>query len=957
MIATVVAHNREDVEDDDDDKADDALAVLDLSRDGHISKDEIRSKVKFVGLRADMLYERIMLERDLATAMLKLANFWIYTICFITALGTVAPAESIAGVHSFLYQHFQLDRITSIKDINSIYKYMEDFEMQNEHLQATSAIYWCEKRYFELAWDYHAATPIKKCASPRMYTLYGSSNPSGSPWGGGHGSSAGHGSGGSDGSSSGGHRRMSEDHNMTKEVSANARMLHTMNEDHVPSSFGKSRSLLAGRALAGGGGGVQHEIGECADDDPGLAHALHVHHNVSCTDYDPKFICGEEAGLLHCRKTCGYCAPFEYERMHKFPYPVVSMLPSMVYQERFKTKHCHGYAESYLHQSTNPALVLLPTLDGARDGDLLTCIDRETEYDEEYAHKVKCPMCDDGYHYDTKKHMFHGAPVYPKFMVEAHKDIEIMGTIGWIDVQTKDVVISTSLYTEGSELFTFLSVEFIFDEAGGIQGKYKLNTIKDLMGSSQTRFVAFMFLTLASVGLALVRSAALLTYEVRVNKKAFGDVPGQVLEVFTQTILISFVTAMLIGWTQQEYVHNEYDEMLHSFLELKELSHDAFEEVVDHFFEVKTHVYYTTAWYSRHYIVAYCVIYVQFIQLIMYFNVHPRMALLTDTIKCGIDHMLHFLLLFSILFCFLAFMAHWMFGPDLDIFQTFPQTISEQVRILFGEYLVAGEGMKNLYGPMFGIYVLYFITFMFVVSWTLLNFFLAIVVDAFVIVKEEISGASVHRNFFVDVYDCMYTPMLFKKHHWPAAKTVLKALEQHQRFNKDGSRKTFKENSADLDSGDADVEPILYWRDIRDSFEKSSALGNKAGAIDFVCYYGDKCNAMIRVGDTGTKEPASPKAAPSMDKAVLPKIPDGQVEERKEDEETKASEEIELTDKEQALFLAGMKALSKVAMKLEPYPLSSSEAEWDAMIANIGVQVCRELQHCSVFKEDDELSV
>merc|ERR1719359_1207753 len=178
---------------------------------------------------------------------------------------------------------------------------------------------------------------------------------------------------------------------------------------------------------------------------------------------------------------------------------------------------------------------------------------------------------------------------------------------------------------------------------------------------------------------------------------------------------MSFVCAMLLGWIKQEYVHKEYDEMLHSFLELKELSHEAFEEVVDHFFEVKTHVYYTTGWYSRHYIGAYCVIYVQFIQLIMYFNVHPRMALLTNTIKSGIDHMLHFLLLFAILFCFLAFMAHWMFGPDLDIFQTFPQTISEQVRILFGEYLVAGEGMKSLTGTIFGIYILYFITFMFIV--------------------------------------------------------------------------------------------------------------------------------------------------------------------------------------------------------------------------------------------------
>merc|ERR1719379_2865776 len=101
-------------------------------------------------------------------------------------------------------------------------------------------------------------------------------------------------------------------------------------------------------------------------------------------------------------------------------------------------------------------------------------------------------------------------------------------------------------------------------------------------------------------------------FDLRVKKIPMSELHGQMFEVFTQLLLISFVTAMIIGWTQQEYVHNEYDEMLHSFLELKELSHDAFEEVVDHFFEVKTHVYHTTAWYSRHYVVAYIVIYVQF---------------------------------------------------------------------------------------------------------------------------------------------------------------------------------------------------------------------------------------------------------------------------------------------------------------------------------------------------------
>merc|ERR1719171_2143452 len=102
-----------------------------------------------------------------------------------------------------------------------------------------------------------------------------------------------------------------------------------------------------------------------------------------------------------------------------------------------KTKECHGYAETYLKQPTNPALIILPALDGERDEPILTCFDRTSREDAEYAHMVKCPMCEDGWHRDTKVHYFRGDPVYAKFLVEAHKDIEVMKAIGWLDGQTQ----------------------------------------------------------------------------------------------------------------------------------------------------------------------------------------------------------------------------------------------------------------------------------------------------------------------------------------------------------------------------------------------------------------------------------------------------------------------------------------------------------------------------------------
>jgi hypothetical protein len=82
-----------------------------------------------------------------------------------------------------------------------------------------------------------------------------------------------------------------------------------------------------------------------------------------------------------------------------------------------------------------------------------------------------------------------------------------------------------------------------------------------------------------------------------------------------------------------------------------------------------------------------------------------------------------------------------------------------------------------------------------------------------------------------------------------------------------------------------------------------------------------------------------------------------EMELQKREKQLDAPDEIELTDKEQALFVAGMKSLSKLVIKMEPLPESGSENEWAVMLSSLSVAVCRDLQYCAVFKEDDELSV
>merc|ERR1740123_1718689 len=133
-------------------------------------------------------------------------------------------------------------------------------------------------------------------------------------------------------------------------------------------------------------------------------------------------------------------------------------------------------------------------------------------------------------------------------------------------------------------------------------------------------------------------------------------------------------------------------------------------DLVYKFFEVEVHVEDATSWLNRQCIVATLVTYLQFLQMIFYFNAHPKMATLTSTVNKAMSNTLHFLLMFAILFLKLAFMAHWLLGGKIPVFRTFGGAISAQGRMLFGEFIYAG-GADRLNAAGTAMYWLYAFTF------------------------------------------------------------------------------------------------------------------------------------------------------------------------------------------------------------------------------------------------------
>eukprot|EP00418_Pyrodinium_bahamense_P100029 CAMPEP_0179024992 /NCGR_PEP_ID=MMETSP0796-20121207/7743_1 /TAXON_ID=73915 /ORGANISM="Pyrodinium bahamense, Strain pbaha01" /LENGTH=228 /DNA_ID=CAMNT_0020720975 /DNA_START=1 /DNA_END=684 /DNA_ORIENTATION=+ len=117
-------------------------------------------------------------------------------------------------------------------------------------------------------------------------------------------------------------------------------------------------------------------------------------------------------------------------------------------------------------------------------------------------------------------------------------------------------------------------------------------------------------------------------------------------------------------------------------------------------------------------------------------------------------------------------MGHWMLGQNIPEFGTFGETIKSQMRMMFGEFIQASK-VDELSGSMIVMYWLYAVTFMLIVIWILLNFFLAIVVDAFVEVKGDNQSNVIVRDFISDLFGVMWTCCVRTRRNWPKRQALL----------------------------------------------------------------------------------------------------------------------------------------------------------------------------------------
>lgn len=114
----------------------------------------------------------------------------------------------------------------------------------------------------------------------------------------------------------------------------------------------------------------------------------------------------------------------------------------------------------------------------------------------------------------------------------------------------------------------------------------------------------------------------------------------------------------------------------------------------------------------------------------------PRLGVVTRSLWLAGPDLIHFAIVAGMVFVGYAMMAHLIFGNAIEKFQTFGDSVNTCFEILLGNIDV-NQDLRALGGLQSVAGALFFWSYELLVFMVLLNFLLAIIVDAFSEVKEK----------------------------------------------------------------------------------------------------------------------------------------------------------------------------------------------------------------------------
>ena len=156
------------------------------------------------------------------------------------------------------------------------------------------------------------------------------------------------------------------------------------------------------------------------------------------------------------------------------------------------------------------------------------------------------------------------------------------------------------------------------------------------------------------------------------------------------------------------------------------------------------------------------------LRLLHYMHFQPQLGVVTRTVGRAASDMVHFFILFFIVVISYSFLSHLIFGATIEQFSTFGLTMQTMVNVLLGRVDIGAitTEMHDTSGSLF------FYSYIVLGFLILLNMLLAIILDAYSVVK---STAMASQTLSDDMKFLLNTTV----REWKRPKDVMRARDLH----------------------------------------------------------------------------------------------------------------------------------------------------------------------------------
>ncbi|EKX42859.1 hypothetical protein GUITHDRAFT_140993 [Guillardia theta CCMP2712] len=358
---------------------------------------------------------------------------------------------------------------------------------------------------------------------------------------------------------------------------------------------------------------------------------------------------------------------------------------------------------------------------------------------------------------------------------------EILMTSSFIDSLTESVQVILVFFTPTNGITTVLSIAADFASTATVSVSYKIQHFEALEGGRLIGYITAQALVLINVAILLTNAKRVLLWMARrVQRRGGGEEEekeGSYSSWFTTWVEILSAGAVLVyiclSFRNKIDSANYTKSLLQQFGSIPWASPEvSIESKKVSFFRYVSDLLSTIEWEASLNTLCNIILVVNLLRVIQCTSLHPRLALLTGTLQRALDDLWHAALLTGVLMMCFAGIATWKFGNTRDDFGTFEVALQTEFEMLFGQFPADWTSTREMQ--------LFTVLYTLIVFLLILNFLLAIIVEAYMGLRTAVMELETEQEFLTDLLDCFHSLFYRCVYGWPSSKKLGKVLGEWQ---------------------------------------------------------------------------------------------------------------------------------------------------------------------------------